>query len=86
MIATLERKNTVSMPYSEFQVFRTRAEELDISQKIELITFLVQSLNQEQKKENSVKKESILSLQGIFKESDNDENLKNLYMSEKYGL
>lgn len=74
------------MPYAEFQTLRAKAAILDVSQKIELITFLVQSLSQVTNKETSVIKDSVLSLKGIFKDSECDENLKNLYMSEKYGL
>lgn len=85
MLATL-KQNQGFMPYSEFQDFRTKAVELNISQKIELITFLVQSLNNEPKKENFEKAASIMSLKGVFKESDSDENLKEFYMREKYGV
>lgn len=74
------------MPYAEFQMIRTKAATLDVSQKIELITFLVQSLNQATNKESHVIKDSVLSLQGVFKDFESDENLKTLHMSEKYGL
>ena len=73
------------MSQTDFMLLTKTVETLDKEQKVELITYLVKSLSESSnEKLNVSNNDSLMSLKGILKECNSDENLKNEYMFRRY--